>query len=268
MGDEDRLGDFEARLAALKHKMERGLVDRARLLRELADRVEAGEQSARKQLKTESHKLRGVAGSYGHQALTDLAGQLEQRASVSPPAAVSGMARELADLAEARGRASEPPSASSSQPAPSSGAASARPSRAPRASGIKSPLPETGPALRVLAMDDDPVTQRLLLLTLKQVGHFDAVIVSSAAAALELLRSEPFDIVVSDAMMPDMNGREFRRAARAAGVGTPIVILSAASPQELGWAGEGEEVDSWLRKPFKPSELVRDIRRIVARHAR
>jgi CheY-like chemotaxis protein len=122
--------------------------------------------------------------------------------------------------------------------------------------------------LRVLATDDDLVTQRLLTLTLKQVGGFDATVVGSAAAALALLKEQQFDIVISDAMMPDMNGREFRRAARAAGATVPIVILSAAGPDELGWPDDGEGPGGWLRKPFKPSELVRDLARIAAAHGK
>ena len=116
-------------------------------------------------------------------------------------------------------------------------------------------------------MDDDPVTQRLLQLTLTQVGGFDATVVGAAAAALELLQRETFDVVLSDAMMPDMNGRDFRRAARAAGAQMPIVILSAAGADELGW-DDPTGPSLWLRKPFKPTGLVKDIERIVAEQAR
>jgi DNA-binding response OmpR family regulator len=120
-----------------------------------------------------------------------------------------------------------------------------------------------GQALRVLAMDDDPITQRLLKLTLREVGGFDAEIVDNARTALQLIEERTFDVVVSDAMMPDMNGREFSEAARAAGATMPIIILSAASPEELGWLKEVPGSTAWLRKPFKPSELVHDIARIV-----
>jgi CheY-like chemotaxis protein len=260
MGEHNRLSEFEARLAALKHKLESGLVERARLLRELAQRLEAGEDAARKEIKTESHKLRGVAGTYGHGDLTELAGKLEQRASLSPPAAVGQMARELAELAETKGRRSNPPPIDA-EPIPPLVAA---PSRAapPR------PLPpsNTGPRLRVLAMDDDPITQRLLSLTLTHVGGFDASIVASAAEALALLAAEHFDVVVSDAMMPDMNGRDFRREARARGATMPIVILSAATAEELGWAEDGDARGPWMRKPFKPTQLVEDLRRLVKEH--
>jgi CheY-like chemotaxis protein len=259
MGGSDRFADFEARLAALKYKMESGLAERARELRELAARVEAGDTLARKELKTESHKLRGVAGSYGHEDLTELATELEQRASVSPPAAVGQLARQLADLAEEKARKSVPPPASTSQPP-----AAAQPAPPPPRANPLPGVAGSGAKLRVLAMDDDPVTQRLLLLTLQQVGGFDATIVHSAADALALLAKQTFDVVLSDAMMPDMNGRDFRRAARAAGATMPIIILSAASASELGWASELGKADAWLRKPFKPTELVKDILRIVA----
>jgi CheY-like chemotaxis protein len=269
MRPSDRLSDFEARLAVLKHKMESGLVDRARTLREMAGRLEGGDDRARKEIKTESHKLRGVAGSYGHHDLTEAAAQLEQRASISPPAAVGQMARELADLAEARGRKSTPPQAEqtarSKQP-------NARSDEAEEARNAAKMNPRSklarGSALRVLAMDDDPVTQRLLLLTLQKVGGFITTIVASAGEALTLLETQSFDVVMSDAMMPDMNGRDFRRTARSRGASMPIIILSAASPDELGWALDRDEPGAWLRKPFKPTQLVQDILRIAEQHRR
>jgi CheY-like chemotaxis protein len=246
----DRLAAFEARLLTLKRTMENGLVERARLLRGLAGRLETGDDAeravARVGLKTESHKLRGVAGSYGHGDLTELAAELEQDAPAAPVARVVERARALADMADAR---------SSHAPSPPGGtpADRAEPER-----------PQRGRSqLRVLAIDDDAITQRLLQLTLQQVGGFDATIVTSAAEALVLLDQNAYDVVISDAMMPDMNGWAFQRAARARGATLPIIILSAATPDELGWSLESEAGTAWLRKPFRPSELVRDILRIV-----
>ncbi len=262
MGASDRLAEFEARLAMLRHRMEAGLVDRATALREMARRLEDGDEQARRDIKSESHRLRGVAGTYGHQDLTEAAAQLEQRASISPPATVGQMARQLADLAEAKGRSSKPPEPMSVPPPPDPGSGGPATRRSVRASSRPRSIASGERALRVLAMDDDPVTQRLLLLTLRQVGGFDATIVASASEALALLEQNSFDVVVSDAMMPDMNGRDFREAARERGAGMPIVILSAASPDELGW-NEEPGGSHWLRKPFKPTELVRDIVRIV-----
>jgi CheY-like chemotaxis protein/HPt (histidine-containing phosphotransfer) domain-containing protein len=250
----DRLAEFEARLLTLKRVMESGLGERARLLRELAGRLETGDDAARAAartgLKTESHKLRGVAGSYGHGDLTALAAELEQEAPAAPPARVVERARALADMADAR-------SSHESKLPNKASAAQARPEPT-RPEPVRSQL-------RVLAVDDDAMTQRLLLITLQQVGGFDATIVTSAADALALLDKNDYDVVISDAMMPDMNGRAFQRAARARGATLPIIILSAATPDELGWSLESEPGTAWLRKPFRPSELVRDVLRIVGR---
>ena len=219
-------------------------------------------------LKTESHKLRGVAGTYGHTDLTEAAGQLEQQALLSPPETVAKLARALADLAESKGGAGKSGARSIGPPAqpPAPSRASAEPLLGPAAGAQPVPAAEPGRRLRVLAIDDDAVTQRLLALTLQQVGGFEATIVASAQAALALREQHEYDVVVSDAMMPDMNGMEFRRVARARGLRLPIVMLSAASPDELGWPVKADQAGDWLRKPFRPTELVRDLLRITSRH--
>lgn len=252
MAQSDRRSAFEARLSALRYKLESGLIDRAQALRNLATRLEAGDEQARREIKTESHKLRGVAGTYGHEDLTELAGEVERRASLSPCEVVGKMTRELADLAEHKGSRSIPP-----PPAPPDSDAQ------PKTPTLSSRPPKLDIALRVLAVDDDPITQRLLSLTLTQVGGFEASIVGSSAEGLALLAVQPFDVVLSDAMMPDMNGRDFLREARARGAEVPVIILSAASPEELGWSESLDAEIAWLRKPFKPTHLVKDIVRVV-----
>lgn len=253
----DRLKSFEDRLNALKSKMEAGLADRATELRAAAERLVSGDDSARTDIKRLSHKLRGIAGTYGHQALTDMAGNVEQRASLSPSPVVAGLARELA--IEAR--------RISSDSSPAEAVLSERPP--PRQTPRRSVTVDGGPKLRVLGMDDDPNTLKLLRLTLEQVGGFDAVLVDSATEALEVLKQREFDLVVSDAMMPEMNGLEFCEAARALGgaaARTPIVILSAATAEELGWSNETDLSTGWLRKPFRPVALVEELEQIVAKH--
>ncbi|HEY2733216.1 MAG TPA: response regulator, partial [Polyangiales bacterium] len=126
-----------------------------------------------------------------------------------------------------------------------------------------------GGALRVLAMDDDPTTLRLLALTLKDIGGFDAVIVTSGKEALAQMQLREFDVVISDAMMPDMNGKEFCAAARLLGgfaETVPIIILSAATQDELHWRTGLAGPVVWLRKPFMPSALVKDVARVVQSH--
>jgi CheY-like chemotaxis protein len=271
--EQDRHHAFETRLTELKRRMEAGLVARAHTLRDAVRRLLAGDESARKVLKQESHKLRGIAGSYGYEELTQLAGELERRASVSPPPQVSELANRLADAAEQVGKrstAAQSGGQDAPQPAPRPPTPAPSPPSAAKPRGDKPRvLGAHGGPRRVLAMDDDPTTLRLLSLTLKEVGGFDALLVTSAKHALQHLQLREFDVVISDAMMPDMNGQEFCRAARQLGgyaAVLPIVILSAATREELEWHGALPGPVVWLRKPFMPSALVQEIARIVKQH--
>jgi CheY-like chemotaxis protein len=268
---------FEERLSELKQRMEAGLVARAKTLRDAAMQLLAGDETARKVLKTESHKLRGIAGSYGYEALTELAAELEKRASLSPPSHVQQLATRLAEAAEAVGRRSMSSGSSDSIRSPTQVVVEAakQPRRSNSSMRIKAQkatlrgLGAHGGALRVLAMDDDATTLRLLNLTLKEVGGFDAVVVTSAKEALAQLKEREFDVVISDAMMPDLNGQEFVRAARKLGglaERVPIIILSAATRDELEWHTALPGPVVWLRKPFMPSGLVQDIARVVKQH--
>lgn len=275
MGDRNttaRNRAFEARLAELQQRLEAGFAQRAAKLRQAADRLERGEAGARQDIGTYSHRLRGIAGSYGHAEVTDAAGVLEQCASTAPVDRVTDLARALADRVEriARRSGADATTRQPSLPGPSlEPRAASAPTSHP---GVSSPAanPEPRAPLRVLAVDDDPLTLRLLSLTLRQVGGFEATIVNSAAQALSQLSSASFDLVVSDAMMPDMNGLQFCEAARALRADLkrlPIVILSAATPEELGWRGRLDAGTTWLRKPFRPSALVAELSRIAAPNA-
>jgi CheY-like chemotaxis protein len=282
--EDERRKVFEDRLSELKLRMEAGLVSRAQTLRDAVSMLLAGDESARKILRQESHKLRGIAGSYGYDNLTDLAAELEKRGSLSPVPQVVELANRLAALAEQVGRRSMSPQAVAgaqvSAPGPEQKAAPplrpVAPAPAPprrqssqRIQAQRASLAGLGPnggALRVLAMDDDAPTLKLLSLTLTEVGGFEATVVTSAREALEHMRLREFDVVVSDAMMPDMNGQEFCLAARQLGgyaVNVPIIILSAATRDELDWRSSLPGPVAWLRKPFMPSELVNDIAAVV-----
>lgn len=286
---DERRRAFEARFLELKQKMESGLLTRAHTLRGAVQRLLEGDETARRVLKVESHKLRGIAGTYGYAQLTDLAAEVEQRASLSPPPLLGELAIRLADVAEAVGKRSASGQPPSSQPtaAPASasaggtprlsGAPASRAASAPRtaAKGARAlaarpqiQSAEGGP-LRVLAMDDDPTTLKLLHLTLVDIGGFDATIVTAGKHALDEMRQRNFDVVISDAMMPDMNGKAFCSAARQLGgyaENVPIIILSAATQDELRWQNELVGPVSWLRKPFAPSALVKDVAKIVEAH--
>jgi DNA-binding response OmpR family regulator len=107
----------------------------------------------------------------------------------------------------------------------------------------------------------------LLDLTLRQLGRFDSLILMSGTDALDHLTRERFDLVLCDAMMPDMNGLtlcERARHLKTTHPVPPIVILSAATRDELGWnIGTEYAPFDWWRKPFRPKLLVGQINSLL-----
>jgi CheY-like chemotaxis protein len=240
-----RLSAFEARLAQLGRNVSAGLGDRAARIEAHAKSLVGDPATAREGLRQEAHKLRGVAGTFGHAALGELAATLEQLAHAASTEQLVELATQLVERVRAAG-ITVLDGACLPQPATPPPAVAPRPN-----------------ALRVLAIDDDNETLRLLELTLRNLGGFTTVVATHGQEALNRLAAEPFDLVLCDAMMPDMNGLAFcERSQKLTGRHAlpPIVILSAATPAELGWPLQvGTIHAAWWRKPFRPKELLAQI---------
>ncbi len=244
MDRRSKLSRLEERLAEVRRTTVEGFADRARDLREAAERLVAGEAEARGEIRRLAHRLRGVAGSAGHAELSERAARLEAAAeTASDPALLEG-ARRLAAAAER---------------------ASASLDAAPEPLAL--PPAESAPLdLRVVALDDEPATRRLLEITLLQVGRAQAAVLADPAAVMERVRSGEIDLLIVDAMMPEVSGLELYRAARRErGPSLPIVILSAASPEELGWQLPDDPRFTWMRKPFRPAALLAELRAFAGR---
>ena len=102
----------------------------------------------------------------------------------------------------------------------------------------------------VLVVDDEPDIRFLLRTTLELAGY-GVVEAAHGEEALEQVRHSPPQLVVTDQMMPRMNGAELIERLRADGStkAIPIVMIS-------GTRGIRAGADALLAKPFDPSELV------------
>jgi CheY-like chemotaxis protein/HPt (histidine-containing phosphotransfer) domain-containing protein len=246
MSDRRKPTDLDERLAALRRSTEAGFGERARELRRAAEALDGGEADARETIRRLAHQLRGVAGSAGHAALGDRAGRLEQaaRGPASALAIVEG-ARRLAAAAEHARRGD---------------ATRAEPAR--RAPASAPAPPRLG--WRVVALDDEPSTRRLLSITLEQAAGCEAHVVGDPATAMAMVKERTPDLVIVDAMMPEIDGLTFYRGVRrAAGAELPVVILSAATPDELGWQLPDDPRLRWMRKPFRPGTLLEALHEVV-----
>jgi DNA-binding response OmpR family regulator len=119
----------------------------------------------------------------------------------------------------------------------------------------------------VLIVEDDEVIAKGIAGHLAQSG-FDPLWVPKGDVALSRLRYERPEVCVVDLMLPGLDGWELIRTARAEGIGTPIIVISARGTEhdrvnalELG-------ADDYLVKPFAMRELVARVRVAVRRGIR
>ncbi len=119
-----------------------------------------------------------------------------------------------------------------------------------------------GAERRVLVVDDIAENRALLADLLATLG-LGLSLADSGRAALAALAQDHFDLVLSDQLMPDMDGWALLRAARELGHAQPFVLLSAALPlPPADWPAELGVADTLL-KPAKPAALAACLARLL-----
>lgn len=115
--------------------------------------------------------------------------------------------------------------------------------------------------MRVLHVDDDQLIRELIKISMGRVGGHDVLSFPNGPAALDHLRTHPVDLIISDVMMPDMNGAQFVGAVRDEALSdAPVVFLTAGFDLRTG-ALEALAPIAILGKPFDPFELPGEIDR-------
>ncbi|MGQ9350682.1 SpoIIE family protein phosphatase [Mycolicibacterium gilvum] len=119
----------------------------------------------------------------------------------------------------------------------------------------------TGTLARVLVADDNADMREYLGRLLRSDGYAVEAVVDGWQA-LEAIRAEPPDLVISDVMMPRLDGlglvAELRADRRTAAV--PVLLLSARAGQEASISGLQAGADDYLVKPFAAAELLARVR--------
>ena len=151
-------------------------------------------------------------------------------------------------------------SAPDEQPAPGLGGARERAGSAP----VRGSAPARAPSpLRVLVAEDNPVNQRVIVLFLEKLGHH-ADVVADGRAALGAIEIGPYDVVLMDMQMPDMDGLEASRTIQERWPECrPRIIAVTANAV----AGDRERclaagMDDYLSKPFSMDELALALSRL------
>lgn len=115
--------------------------------------------------------------------------------------------------------------------------------------------------MKVLVADDDGITRLLLSSALRKMGH-DVREAETGAEAWDLWLSERQPLVISDWMMPGMDGLEFCRRIRAAQSSqlTYVILLTARAGKENYLEASAAGVDDFIVKPFEKEMFAAHIR--------
>ncbi|HLJ50288.1 MAG TPA: sigma-54 dependent transcriptional regulator [Bryobacteraceae bacterium] len=115
---------------------------------------------------------------------------------------------------------------------------------------------------KLLLVDDDPNTLASLSRAFRLEGH-EAVVCDNADRALELARSQKFDMILSDVVMPGKNGIELLAALKAAGIPAPVVMISGQANVEMAVKATRLGAVDFLEKPLSTDKLLLTLDNVV-----
>jgi len=116
----------------------------------------------------------------------------------------------------------------------------------------------------ILAVDDSASMRQMVSFTLKSAGYH-VVEAVDGQDAWEKANGKTFDLVLTDQNMPRMDGISLTKKLRESPgfQGTPILILTTESSDQMKQAGKAAGATGWLVKPFDPNKLIEVIKKVI-----
>jgi two-component system alkaline phosphatase synthesis response regulator PhoP/two-component system response regulator VicR len=118
---------------------------------------------------------------------------------------------------------------------------------------------------RILVVDDEPNIVRLIQVNLER-RNYRVETANNGAQALAKIKENRPDLLVSDVMMPEMDGFDLLANIRRdpALMDLPVIMLTAKAQDDDVMRGYKTGADMYLTKPFKPDELIGFVQRILS----
>lgn len=119
-------------------------------------------------------------------------------------------------------------------------------------------------AQKILIVDDQPYMQRLVQLHLERAGY-EVIKASNGREAIEVTAHEIPQLIILDFMIPEMNGMEVLNHLKgeAATRSIPVIMITANSCMISRQEAESSGAALFLTKPFSPTQLLEEIKRLV-----
>ena len=118
--------------------------------------------------------------------------------------------------------------------------------------------------MRILIVEDEPKLAQLVARALREEGH-PADVAGNGKDALWMAQSAPYDAIVLDVMLPDLDGFEVLRRLRTREVWTPVLMLTARDAVADRVGGLDAGADDYQTKPFAFDELLARLRAVARR---
>jgi two-component system, cell cycle sensor histidine kinase and response regulator CckA len=126
-----------------------------------------------------------------------------------------------------------------------------------------SPESSTGPGPAVLVVDDEAGLRELVCRTLQAEGYA-TLEAGDGVEALSVMEESPVDLVVTDVVMPSMDGRELGRRISQRWPDLPILYISAYDVNDIFRRGSPSLTAPFLQKPFPLENLVTTVRQLMS----
>jgi two-component system chemotaxis response regulator CheY len=119
--------------------------------------------------------------------------------------------------------------------------------------------------MKILCVDDSPTMRRIVINSLKRIGYADIIEAGHGLEAIDMLKKEGADFIITDWNMPEMNGLDFVKAVRDADAWKNIPILMVTTRSVQGDVIEAMKagVNSYIVKPFTPPVLKEKIESVL-----
>lgn len=118
----------------------------------------------------------------------------------------------------------------------------------------------------ILVIDDDPVLRRVITLALEGGGH-TVLRCENGRKAVDFLQHQPADLLITDIIMPEMDGVETVRAVRKISPDLPILAISGGGsfdPKDYLGLAQTFGATAVMPKPFRPADLVALVGKLLA----